>query len=376
MLQKCQTLWHTEEQYGVHASQEQVTMSDMIKGIDPSAAYLNPNAQLNALKRRESGERAIQPSEAAQSAKLSGAQLSNALERFQDKVQTTSIHEPPKRAELESPLELISVKVLAELKEGFEIIAPHEPRDHLITITLKALSTDGIEAQVTRVSSAGVATDLDLIGEGPEADRFRINGAPIRNSRAEDDPLSYEAPAQSAIAKAAAINEASAETGARAVALPTRTDLQGALNQELGAEVYGNLHPVRGFNPQRDARLLINGVDTQLGIYADRDQTGALLATLNAVSDETGVIASLNERGELVLEAPDGRNISVRYDGARAEPFERALGLRASGAYPYGGRIAMVSFRELSLDLGRDVNYSLGDIAGDFSVMDETYYSS
>lgn len=352
-------------------------MSNIIKAIDRAPQqppYISAEGRRPA---RQSGERALpkDPSVVPEVMSAQAGQVSNALERFQDKVQIESVRSPAKRAEVESPLELLSVQVLAELKSAMEEIAPHEPQEHLVTITLKALQGDGLKAQVTRVSTSGVATELDLIGQGPDVDRFKINGVHIRNSRSDDDTLSFEANAHSAIAKAAAINASSSESGVRAVALPTRTDQQSALNDELGAEVYGNLHPVRGFRPHDQARLVINGVDVGLNIFADRDETGELLRAIHSVTDQTGVTGSINSEGELVLEAPDGRNISVRYDGPRGEKLEAAIGLRASGEHPYGGRLAMVSFREVTLDLGREVNYSLGDIAGDFSVMDETYYS-
>ena len=352
-------------------------MSSMIKGVD-RATQSAPYAPVEALRpERVSGERPISrdPAVVPEVSDAQGAKVSNALERFQDKVLIETVQTPAKRTEMETPLELLSVQVLADLKRAMRQIAPHEPKEHLITITLKAVQGDGLKAQVTRVSSSGVATDLDLIGQGPEADRFLINGAPIRNSLAQDDSRSFEANAQSAIAKAAAINASSKESGVRAVALPTRTDTQQSLNEELGGEVYGVTHPVRGFRPQQDAQLVINGVDVGLKIFADRDETGELQRAINSVTSQTGVTGSLNEEGELVLEAPDGRNISVQYDGPKGAKLEDAIGLRSSGQHPYGGRIAMVSFREVFLDLGREVNYSLGDIAGDFSVKDETYYS-
>jgi flagellin len=43
----------------------------------------------------------------------------------------------------------------------------------------------------------------------------------------------------------------------------------------------------------------------------DTDATGTLVDAINAVSEETGVLASLNAKGQLELTAADGRNIEV-----------------------------------------------------------------
>ena len=45
------------------------------------------------------------------------------------------------------------------------------------------------------------------------------------------------------------------------------------------------------------------------------DADGALTDAINAVSDETGVVASLDSDSQLVLTAADGRNIEVTITG-------------------------------------------------------------
>ena len=298
------------------------------------------------------------------------------IKSFQDTVEVRAKLEEPKRNPLNTPLEMLSVEVLAELRDGLTAIKAHEPRDHLVSISLRALELNGLQPQVTRVSTSGVATDLDLIGEGSERDTFAINSVAVPNSQASDDPLSFEAPAQSAIAKATAINSVALESGVRAVALPARTDRQQTLNNELGGAVYGNTGPVRATRLNEQAKMIINGADVGAVEVMEGDANSALRNAINALSQDTGVIASLNAQGELALETPDGRNISLSYEGSEGSALERSLGLRGSGAHPYGGRVALVSYRDVTLNLGRDVNYALGDVAGDFSVMDESYYSA
>jgi len=277
-----------------------------------------------------------------------------------------------RRRELETPLDLLSVEVLANLKRGAgERRAVHAVSERMVAITLRALSGEGLRPQVTRVSATGVATELDLRG----GDTFTLNGVEVPNSRPALDRLSYEAPAGSALAKAAAINEVSAQTGVRAAALSTRTDLQAPLNAELGAEIYGSSGPVEAVTLDESGRLVVNGVVISGMSARAQDAGGALRAALNAETPSTGVVASLSPSGELVLEAPDGRNISVAYDGARAAEVMARVGLRPSGAHPYGGRVALVSYHEVALHLGRDVNYSLGDVAGDMGLVSGAYYS-
>ena len=43
------------------------------------------------------------------------------------------------------------------------------------------------------------------------------------------------------------------------------------------------------------------------------DADGALVDAVNAISEQTGVVVTLNEGQELVLTAEDGRNIQTRY---------------------------------------------------------------
>ncbi len=287
-------------------------------------------------------------------------------------VTASALQAEARRRELETPLQLLSVEVLADLRRSMgEHQGIHKVSERMISITLRALSGEGLRPQVTRVSATGVATELDLRG----GDTFTLNGVEVPNSRPALDDLSYERPAGSAIAKAAAINEVSTRTAVRAVALSTRTDAQGALNAELGAEVYGSSGAVRAVTLDESGRLVVNGVAITGVSAQDGDAGGDLRAALNAETQRTGVVATLSPSGELVLEAHDGRNISVAYDGARAAEVMARVGLRPSGAHPYGGGGGVVSYHEVELNLGRDVNYALGDVAGDMALTDGAYYS-
>lgn len=57
--------------------------------------------------------------------------------------------------------------------------------------------------------------------------------------------------------------------------------------------------------------LTINGVDIGPVSFSENDDSGSLSAAINERSDVTGVTASTNDQGELVLNASDGRDIVV-----------------------------------------------------------------
>jgi flagellin len=103
----------------------------------------------------------------------------------------------------------------------------------------------------------------------------------------------------SAIAKAAAINSVQSKSGVTATVVPT---------------VFSNTAAVAAGTIAANS-FYINGtaVDATTGITAS-DGTGALRAAINAKTSSTGVTASVNSTGFLVLQAADGRNISVYVD--------------------------------------------------------------
>ncbi|EAL7313796.1 flagellin, partial [Campylobacter jejuni] len=59
------------------------------------------------------------------------------------------------------------------------------------------------------------------------------------------------------------------------------------------------------------ADFTINGVTIGKVDYKDGDENGALISAINAVKDTTGVQASKDENGKLVLTSADGRGIKI-----------------------------------------------------------------
>ena len=131
---------------------------------------------------------------------------------------------------------------------------------------------------------------------------FRVDGEiyNIRDSVAADDTLSTTLAANSAIAKVAAINDSSELHGVEFRVIGTQMTSAAAVNAAtLDADTY----------------IEINDVKFSGFVVQDQDADGSLTDAINSASEQTGVVASLNEEGELVLFAEDGRNIAFGVHG-------------------------------------------------------------
>jgi flagellin len=125
----------------------------------------------------------------------------------------------------------------------------------------------GVQAKV----ESGVVTGALVAGE------LVINGEDVGIAAAD------------AKAIAAAVNAKAVDTGVRATA-------ENEITADVGAIAVGNT-------------LTING--TTFTMTAAEDDAQSLAEKINIGSDATGVVASVNDEGRLVLSATDGRNITV-----------------------------------------------------------------
>lgn len=130
-----------------------------------------------------------------------------------------------------------------------------------------------------------------------------ISGVTIRSTSDVDDTLSNSFRAGSGIAKAAAINDMSAYTGVEARVLTTEL---------IAAD------PIAGGTLDSNSFIQINGEVLTTFDVAPDDADHMLKDQINAVADRTGVIASYDINGRLVLRASDGRNIEVVVSDAAA----------------------------------------------------------
>jgi len=149
-------------------------------------------------------------------------------------------------------------------------------------------STLGRHAVFTGASVTTAAID--------SAADLAINGTSIRTTQSVDDSVSTTLNTSSAIAKAAAINDATGFTGVSAYV---------NRNERAGVQV------IAGGTLDQQNYVTING-ETITGITVVAGDAGrGLLDAINAVADRTGVLASIDDDGFVQLSAEDGRNIEV-----------------------------------------------------------------
>lgn len=158
------------------------------------------------------------------------------------------------------------------------------------------------DARPTSLGRGATVSGGGIDASGIDAGELTINGVDIRASLATDDPHSTTANEGSAIAVAAAINASSDETGVEATVEAAEVS---------GAEAGGG-------TLDENNQLIING-ETISGVDVQaNDADDALVDGINAVSEQTGVTASLNADGGIDLTAADGRNIEVQTTGNAA----------------------------------------------------------
>ena len=171
---------------------------------------------------------------------------------------------------------------------------------------------------------------------------FSLNTINVRATVDADDANSTSLKSASAIAKAAAINDLSATTKVRAIIGDT--------------EVTGN-SAVAAIELDASSYFSINGTKISGFSIISNDANGALTDAINAVSDDTGVIASLDASNQLVLTAADGRNIEVASSDAQVAG---ALGLSALGASTVASEVGNTIVATGKLTLQSDENFDLG----------------
>lgn len=210
-----------------------------------------------------------------------------------------------------------------------------------ISVGLTEVSTSTLGVGETGgVSSQG--TDA-AIGEGD----LKINGVDIGESKAEYDTASSTGNANSAIAKAAAINAHSDETGVTA---------QANENVVTGSSMTG---------ADADGTFTLNGISMSFQTNADTNITRkGLVDLINSNAGLTGVTAedSGTDEGGVTLIAADGRNIELAF-GAGGTPLSAAnTGLAGADTYEAGVTlVADANTSEIKIEGGDGTG--TGDIA-------------
>ena len=86
----------------------------------------------------------------------------------------------------------------------------------------------------------------------------------------------------------------------------------------------------------QDSYLTINQQKISGFRFEDNDASGTLVDAINAVSEETGVLAQVSSNGDLELTTADGRNIEIGLNGLAGE-----IGGVANGTVVRGGKISV-----------------------------------
>jgi flagellin len=230
----------------------------------------------------------------------------------------------------------------------------------LMTMSIDSVSTKdiGLGARASLTSTAFSGTVAELTGNVVTKDATQaagdliLNGVTIRASSANDDLLSYDAKEASAIAKVAAINASSAQTGI--VATVGNTTVGGSVMSTGLASKTGSLS--------------INGVRTaDFSTAGDAGANRAVtVAAINAISAQTGVraIDSGDLKKGVVLVADDARNITVAInaDDASGTAYAAALTTGSTGigaAKVYTGTYQLSSTTGGGISVGVSSNGNL-----------------
>jgi len=206
-----------------------------------------------------------------------------------------------------------------------------------ISVSVSDARTTALGRQVRVTSASGVSTTSSF-GTLSFTAAGATSAVTIRSSVAADDQLSTSNNANSAIAKARAINDASSFSGVRAIVGETTVNGATISAVTLDEATYLTI------NDQK-----ISGFAVQAN-----DADGSLVDAINAVSDKTGVVASLDQNSKLVLTAADGRNVEVSVTGAGT------IGGLSAGVT--GGKLTLQSNGQFDAKFATDTDAALGGI--------------
>ena len=205
-----------------------------------------------------------------------------------------------------------------------------------LSVSIEGAGTKDLARQVrtgpTTVTASSMNGFTISYGSGTTA-----GSAFVRSSNAGDDSLSTSNKEFSAISKAAAINSLTETTGVRAIVDETTASGTVVAGGNLDASNYLQL------NGQKISGFAVQG----------NDADNSLVDAINAVSDETGVVASLDADSELVLTAADGRNIELSTVGNAGT----VTGLNGGGLN--AGGTTLVSYGQITLQ--SDDTFTIGD---------------
>jgi len=183
-----------------------------------------------------------------------------------------------------------------------------------LTVRIDSAEATQLSRQMRRESFFGTNANIALgtfnIGTQIGPDTYKTTE--IRQPVVSDDTVSTFNKDRSAIAKAAAINDAYEFTGVRAIV--GETTIGSAGNALPGGHAYNGA--INGGTLTETDFFVINGFKIAGFQVLQNDSDNSLVDAINAAVDETGVLARLDDKSQLVLTAADGRNIDIALSSA------------------------------------------------------------
>jgi len=183
-------------------------------------------------------------------------------------------------------------------------------------------------------SSSAITTAQNAGHDALKEGAFSLNGVAIGPSMAGADTASTKEQAASAIAKAAAVNAKSAQSGVTATV--NATEVSGS-----------SMTPAA-----TSGTIKVNGVSIDITTSTDAAGSRAsVVAAINAKAEQTGVRAedTGSDKGGVKLTAADGRNIDLEFVATASttdvEPTAQATGLGSSGTHT--GSITLNSDKDI-----------------------------
>ena len=233
-----------------------------------------------------------------------------------------------------------------------------------ISVRVDSAEATQLSRQMRRVSAVGVDANLAMgtLALGTQIDPTTMQYTDIRTAVDADDALSTSNAAFSAIAKAAAINDAYEFTGVKAIVGKTTVGSVNAAGGVPGGHTVTDT--IQGGVLDETDFFVLNGMKIAGFEVLQNDSDNSLVDAINAVIDETGVLASLDGNSNLVLTAEDGRNIEITLSDAGVATKVGLQGVvdGATLTAVYGGEITLQSNKQIDVVFGADSNQALGNL--------------
>jgi flagellin len=228
--------------------------------------------------------------------------------------------------------------------QTFQVGSNNTTNDRITVASITSAKSSALGVGSSSSYSASLAGSGAVSANALASGDLVVNGYQVGASAS--DGVSFANGAASGIAKAAAINAVSSQTGVTATV--SATTVAGAAPVVAAAGVGGYDTAIA------DDDVRVNGVNIgAIAVSASAVERGAAVAAaVNKVSNQTGVTATFNSTtGAVGLAALDGRNITVAFNGDAANTVNtNSTGITATtgGAVP-GTYVATTKASTISL---------------------------